>query len=161
MRPSASHSQMKCEEVSCSQLHSLQFGLGLSKLLCLLRKQWPVIHLTPLPKASLGCLIRCWLLYWLISGKNMVEGVMYRIFLVDSKSCSSSLNPVTYFHQKILALAGIWTRDIPCTKPICYQLSYPGHSVYEYLIYLLFRSCLISFGFSIPESVLLTSLISK
>ena len=27
---------------------------------------------------------------------------------------------------KILALAGIWTRDFPGTKPICYQLSYPG-----------------------------------
>ena len=30
------------------------------------------------------------------------------------------------FTEKILTLAGIWTRDLPGTKPICYQLSYPG-----------------------------------
>ena len=30
------------------------------------------------------------------------------------------------FHWKILALAGIWTRHLPDTKPICYQLSYPS-----------------------------------
>ena len=30
------------------------------------------------------------------------------------------------FSLKILALAGIWTRDLPGIKPICYQLSYPG-----------------------------------
>ena len=41
-------------------------------------------------------------------------------------SNSNLNNPVTYFHWKILALAGIWTRDLPGTKPICYQLSYPG-----------------------------------
>ena len=39
---------------------------------------------------------------------------------------SNSNNPVTYFHWKILALAGIWTQDLPATKRICYQLSYPG-----------------------------------
>ena len=33
---------------------------------------------------------------------------------------------ITYFHLKILALAGIWIRDLPGSKPICYQLSYPG-----------------------------------
>ena len=33
---------------------------------------------------------------------------------------------ITYFHWKILALAGIWTWDLTGTKPICYQLSYPG-----------------------------------
>ena len=33
---------------------------------------------------------------------------------------------VTYFHWKILDLAGIWTRYLTGTKPICYQLSYPG-----------------------------------
>ena len=27
-------------------------------------------------------------------------------------------NPVNYFHWKIIALAGIWTRDLPGTKPI-------------------------------------------
>ena len=32
----------------------------------------------------------------------------------------------SYFHWKILALAGLWTRDLPGSKPICYQLSYPG-----------------------------------
>ena len=38
---------------------------------------------------------------------------------------SNSNKSVTYFHWKILALA-IWTRDLPGTKPIWYQLSYPG-----------------------------------
>ena len=33
---------------------------------------------------------------------------------------------LTYFHWKILAFAGIWTRDFPGTKQICYQQSYPG-----------------------------------
>ena len=41
-------------------------------------------------------------------------------------SNSNSNNQVTYFLWKILALARIWTRDLPGTKPICYQLSYPG-----------------------------------
>ena len=41
-------------------------------------------------------------------------------------SYSNSNNPVTYFHWKILTLAGIWTRYLTGTKPICYQLSYPG-----------------------------------
>ena len=39
-------------------------------------------------------------------------------------SYSNSNKSVTYFHWKILALAGIWTRDLPGTKPICYQFSY-------------------------------------
>ena len=39
---------------------------------------------------------------------------------------SNSNNSVTYFHWKMLALSGIWTGDVPSTKPICYQLSYPG-----------------------------------
>ena len=30
------------------------------------------------------------------------------------------------FHWKILTLAGIWTRELPGTKPICYQLSCRG-----------------------------------
>ena len=30
-----------------------------------------------------------------------------------------------YFHWKIGSLAGIWTSDLPSTKPMCYQLSYP------------------------------------
>ena len=39
----------------------------------------------------------------------------------------SNLNrSVTYFHWKILALAGILTQNLPSSKPICYQLSYPG-----------------------------------
>ena len=41
-------------------------------------------------------------------------------------SYSNSNRPVTYFHWKIFALARIWTQDLPSTKPICYQLSYPG-----------------------------------
>ena len=59
------------------------------------------------------------------------------IILVIYKSRNASLtplhskppqldNPVTYFHWKIIAFNGIWTRDLPGTKPICYQLSYPG-----------------------------------
>ena len=39
---------------------------------------------------------------------------------------SNSNNLVTYFHWKILALAGILAWDLPGTKPICYQLNYPG-----------------------------------
>ena len=39
---------------------------------------------------------------------------------------SNSNKSVTYFHWKILTLAGIWTPDLPGTKPKCYQLSYPG-----------------------------------
>ena len=43
-------------------------------------------------------------------------------------SYSNSNNPVSYFHWKIIFFTGIWTRarDHPGTKPICYQLSYPG-----------------------------------
>ena len=41
-------------------------------------------------------------------------------------SYSNSNNSFTYFHWKSLALAGIWTRYLPGTKPICYQLSYLG-----------------------------------
>ena len=33
---------------------------------------------------------------------------------------------ITYFHWKIHALAGIWTRDLSSTNPICCQQSYPG-----------------------------------
>ena len=33
---------------------------------------------------------------------------------------------ITYFHWKILSLAGIWTPDLLSTKPMRYQLSYPG-----------------------------------
>ena len=49
-----------------------------------------------------------------------ITKVFYLIY-----SYSNLNNPVT-FHRKILALAGIWTRDLPGTKLICYQLSYPG-----------------------------------
>ena len=28
---------------------------------------------------------------------------------------------ITYFHWKIISLAGIWTSDLPSSKPICYQ----------------------------------------
>ena len=33
---------------------------------------------------------------------------------------SNANNPVTYFHWKIIALAGIRTWDLPGTKPICF-----------------------------------------
>ena len=43
-----------------------------------------------------------------------------------------------YFHWKILALAGIWTWDLPGTKPICYQLSYPGLDKFSCSVFYLF-----------------------
>ena len=46
-------------------------------------------------------------------------------------SYSNSNNPVTYFQWTILALAGIWTQDLPGTKLKCYQLSYPGFQMFE------------------------------
>ena len=49
-----------------------------------------------------------------------------RIHIGIINSYSNSNNPVTYFHWKIPALAGICTWDLPGTKPICYQLSYSG-----------------------------------
>ena len=52
-----------------------------------------------------------------------------RIHIGIIYSYSNSNNPVTNFHWKILALAGIWTWDLPSTKPICYKLSYPGLDV--------------------------------
>ena len=44
-------------------------------------------------------------------------------FCVGRYSYSNSNNPVTYFHWKILALAGIWTRDLPSTKPAWIRLA--------------------------------------
>ena len=39
----------------------------------------------------------------------------------------SNLNTsITYYHWKIIALAGIWTLDLPSTKLMSYQWSYPG-----------------------------------
>ena len=40
---------------------------------------------------------------------------------VDSRFLS-----ITYFHWNIISLAGIWTSDLLSTKPMCYQLNYPG-----------------------------------
>ena len=45
-------------------------------------------------------------------------------------------NPVTYFYWNIFAFAGIWTQELTGTKPICYQLSYPGIS-YEKLFFVI------------------------
>ena len=42
---------------------------------------------------------------------------------------------IILFHWKILALAGIWTWDLPGTKPICYQLSYPGLDPYTWVCF--------------------------
>ena len=42
---------------------------------------------------------------------------------------------MVYFHWNILALAGIGTRDLPSTKPICYQLSYPGLDMNQQLMW--------------------------
>ena len=36
------------------------------------------------------------------------------------------INTITYLHWKVNTLAGIWTRDLTSTRPICYQLSYLG-----------------------------------
>ena len=41
-------------------------------------------------------------------------------------SISCNFNQINEWRFFMLALAGIWTRDFPGTKPICYQLSYPG-----------------------------------
>ena len=60
---------------------------------------------------------------------------------VGSFSCTS-FKSITYFHWKILVLARIWTQDLPSTKPICYQLSYPGldwvHMSHSLIFYFLF-----------------------
>ena len=45
---------------------------------------------------------------------------------------SNSNNPVTYYHCKIFALAGIWTRDLPGTKQWSY-LQYPGLDWFTHL----------------------------
>ena len=41
-------------------------------------------------------------------------------------SYSNSNKSITDFHWKIISLAGIWTSDLPSTKPMRYQLSSPG-----------------------------------
>ena len=41
-------------------------------------------------------------------------------------SYSNSKKSITFFCWKILALARIWTSDLPSTKPMHSQLSYPG-----------------------------------
>ena len=45
---------------------------------------------------------------------------------VSMYSYSNSNKSITYFHWKIIFLAGIWTLDLPSSKPMHYQLSYPG-----------------------------------
>ena len=68
-------------------------------------------------------------------------------FCVGRYSYSNSNNPVTYFHWKILALAEFWTRDLPGTKPICYQLSYSGLDLHNFFRFckFFFSLCLKSF----------------
>ena len=58
-----------------------------------------------------------------------------RIHIGIIYSYSNSSNPVTYFHWKIFTLAGIWFRDLPSTKRICYQLSYPCLDTYNFLTF--------------------------
>ena len=38
--------------------------------------------------------------------------------------------------QLLIFTAGIWTQDLTGTKPICYQLSYPGLDLIKKIIYL-------------------------
>ena len=52
--------------------------------------------------------------------------------------------PITNFHWKIISLARIWTPDLPSTKPICDQLSYPGLDIASE-IYPFHKQCLFSF----------------
>ena len=67
-----------------------------------------------------------------------------QLYISTSSSCAASLciptnsrlarhsllylininRSVTYFHWKIIALAGIWTGDLRGTNPRCYQLSH-------------------------------------
>ena len=67
----------------------------------------------------------------------VLETGLKPVLFNHSTFISSNLGPSTpngferravniYFHWKILALAGIWTRDLHGTKPICSQLSYLG-----------------------------------
>ena len=49
-----------------------------------------------------------------------------QIYIGIIYSYSNSNKSITYFHWKILTFAGIWTSDIPSTKPMRYQSSYPG-----------------------------------
>ena len=38
----------------------------------------------------------------------------------------NSNKSITYFHWKVISIDGIWTSDLPSTKPMRYQLNYPG-----------------------------------
>ena len=63
------------------------------------------------------------------SGVHLFDHLLWSIF-----------QSLIYFHLKILALAGIWTWDLLGTKPICYQLSYPGLDFTG-------RHCLLTLGY--------------
>ena len=60
---------------------------------------------------------------------NVYEMKWYEVLLIELKRIKwESMVIISYqvFSLKIRALARIWTRDLPGTKPICYQMSYPG-----------------------------------
>ena len=62
--------------------------------------------------------------------------VLLKLYSFDCSCSAVILESVyrPYFHWKILTLAGIWTQDLPGTKSICYQLSYPGLNVFCHLL---------------------------
>ena len=55
--------------------------------------------------------------------KIILWRLLWAYFMYCIYTCLSDL--INYLFS-ILALAGIWTQDLAYTKPICYQLSYPG-----------------------------------
>ena len=57
---------------------------------------------------------------------SMFRFRFYHIDRLNAVAIQIWINSITYFHWKILGLAGIWTRGLPCTKLIGYQLCYPG-----------------------------------
>ena len=64
------------------------------------------------------------------------KSTIYRLYAV---AIQIQINTISYFHRKILALAGNWIRNFPRTKPLCYQLSYPGLDFSFFFLFVLFK----------------------
>ena len=72
-----------------------------------------------------GCRIRMIVITWVCW--ELIATWIWKSVLDHSVTMSGCLHVGHWsVNWKTLALAGIWTRDLPGTKPICYQLSYPG-----------------------------------
>ena len=91
--------------------------------------------------AFVYCIYTC--LFWLVGTTKLYSNHMpeRQIHIGIINSYTNLNKSVTYFHWKILAPAGIWTRDLPGTKPICSQLSYPGLNFFSrhYYIFAFFE----------------------